>query len=199
MEKVLTFKVEISNLEDKIYRVIKITDRMTVADLAYTILATFNSLAYHIWSIKYNNSIFDCFESDLKFVDDYSRSMASKIRLNKLNLSMNDTLEMDYDFGTTTTFIITYLNSEDVNVFKEYLYPCIVEGKGNGMIDDISGDELIDIVEEADRLGYSTFYLTPGYGRNKKYDYKKFDLKKNNTKLKGLILQIKNSYEVIDE
>lgn len=45
MAKVLTFKVGIEGLEDKIYRKIEITDRRTVADLAYTILATFDSLA----------------------------------------------------------------------------------------------------------------------------------------------------------
>ena len=47
MAKVLTFKVGIKGLEDKIWREIEITDRRTVADLAYTILATFDSLAYH--------------------------------------------------------------------------------------------------------------------------------------------------------
>lgn len=52
MAKVLTFKVEIEGLEDKIWRKIEITDRRTVADLAYTILATFDSLAYHLYDIK---------------------------------------------------------------------------------------------------------------------------------------------------
>ena len=47
MTKVLTFRVGIEGLEDKIWREIEITDRRTVADLAYTILATFDSLAYH--------------------------------------------------------------------------------------------------------------------------------------------------------
>ena len=42
MGKVLTFQVGIEGLEDKIWRKIEITDRMTVADLAYTILATFD-------------------------------------------------------------------------------------------------------------------------------------------------------------
>ena len=43
MAKVLTFQVGIEGLEDKIWRKIEITDRRTVADLAYTILATFDS------------------------------------------------------------------------------------------------------------------------------------------------------------
>ena len=53
MSKVLTIKVGIERLEDKIWRKIEITDGRTVADLAYTILATFDSLAYHLYNIKY--------------------------------------------------------------------------------------------------------------------------------------------------
>ena len=59
MAKVLTFKVGIEGLEDKIWRCIEITDRRTVADLAYTILATFDSLAYHLYDIKHGNDRYD--------------------------------------------------------------------------------------------------------------------------------------------
>lgn len=52
MTKVLTFRVEIEGLEDKIWKKIEITDRRTVADLAYTILATLNSFAN--FSVFYN-------------------------------------------------------------------------------------------------------------------------------------------------
>ena len=57
MTKVLKFRVEIEELENKIWREIEITDRRTVADLAYTILATFESLGYHLYYIKYKNKI----------------------------------------------------------------------------------------------------------------------------------------------
>ena len=56
MDKVLTFRVEIDGLENKICRKLEITDRRTVADLAYTILASFNSLAYHLYDIVYKNN-----------------------------------------------------------------------------------------------------------------------------------------------
>lgn len=69
MTKVLTFKVEIEGLENKIWRKIEITDKKTVADLAYTILATFDSLAYHLYDIEYKNKIYD---SWISIEDDYS-------------------------------------------------------------------------------------------------------------------------------
>ena len=34
---------------------------------------------------------------------------------------------------------------------------------------------------------------------DEKYDYKKFNLKANNQKLKGLVLEIKNGYEIEGE
>ena len=59
MAKIFTFQVGIEGLEDKIWRKIEITDRRTVADLAYTILATFDYLAYHLYDIKHGNDRYD--------------------------------------------------------------------------------------------------------------------------------------------
>ena len=39
-------------------------------------------------------------------------------------------------------------------------------------------------------------YLTEFEKEHEKYDYRKFNLKENNKKLKGLVLEIKNGYEV---
>lgn len=48
--KVLVFRIGINGLGHKIWRVIEVTDKMTVGDLAYSILASFNSLVYHFYS-----------------------------------------------------------------------------------------------------------------------------------------------------
>ena len=193
MDKVLKFKVGIEGLEDKIWREIEITDRRTVADLAYTILATFDSLAYHLYNIKYKDYTFDCFgctEIDENAID------ATTTKLSVLGLETNDELEMEYDYGSTTTFKITYIGERNMSEFEGYLYPNIVDGAGRGMLDDMCDFELKEIVEDTDRKGYSDYYVTPGYEKHEKYDYIKFNLKENNKKLKGLVLEIKNGYEV---
>ena len=193
MDKVLKFKVGIEGLEDKIWREIEITDRRTVADLAYTILATFDSLAYHLYNIKYKDYTFDCFgctEIDENAID------ATTTKLSVLGLETNDELEMEYDYGSTTTFKITYIGERNMSEFEGYLYPNIVDGAGRGMLDDMCDFELKEIVEDTDRKGYSDYYVTPGYEKHEKYDYRKFNLKENNKKLKGLVLEIKNGYEV---
>lgn len=198
MAKVLTFKVGIEGLEDKIWRKIEITDRRTVADLAYTILATFDSLAYHLYNIKYKNYIFDCWVCAEESPDYDDLTNAIVIKLKDLELKENDTMEMEYDYGSTTTFKITYLESRDANEYEGYLYPNIVDGAGRGMLDDICDFELKEIVEDTDEKGYSEHYVTPGYEKYEKYDYRKFNIKTNNKKLKGLVLEIKNGYEVCE-
>ena len=66
------------------------------------------------------------------------------------------------------------------------------------MLDDMSDFELKEIVDDIDKKGYSEHYVTPGYEKREKYDYRKFNIKSNNKKLKGLVLEIKNGYEVGD-
>ena len=164
-----------------------------VADLAYTILATFDSLTYHLYNIKYKDYTVDCFgctEIDENAID------ATITKLSILGLETNDELEMEYDYGSTTTFKITYIGERNMSEFEGYLYPNIVDGAGRGMLDDMCDFELKQIVEDTDRKGYSDYYVTLGYEKHEKYDYRKFNLKANNKKLKGLVLEIKNGYEV---
>ncbi len=196
MAKVLKFKVGIEGLEDKIWREIEITDRRTVADLAYTILATFDSLAYHLYNIKYKDNIYDswvCVEDNPDY-EELTNAVITK--LSSIGLNENDTMEMEYDYGSTTTFKIIYLGSRDATEYEGYLYPNIVDGAGRGMLDDMCDFELKEIVDDIDKKGYSEHYVTPGYEKYEKYDYRKFNIKTNNKKLKGLVLEIKNGYEV---
>lgn len=196
MAKVLTFKVGIEGLEDKIWRKIEITDRRTVADLAYTILATFDSLAYHLYNITYNDKVYDCF---VCIEDDYSdipKVNATITKLSDIGLKENDTMEMEYDYGSTTTFKITYLGCTDLERGNGSHYPYVIDGAGRGMLDDMCDFELKEIVEDTDKKGYSEHYFTPGYERTIKYDYRNFNIKNNNALLKGLVLEIKNGYEV---
>ncbi len=197
MNKVLKFRVEIEGLENKIWRVIEITDRMTVADLAYTILATFNSLAYHLYEIYYKEDKYHCWIHPEDLPDYNQLKNAVTTRLKNLGLKENDTMHMDYDFGSPTTFNITFLGQEELENYKDAKkYPYIAEGEGLGMLDDMSCYELKEVVLETDNLGYSNCYFTPGYQTNKKYDYRKYNINTDNKNLKGLILLIKNGYEV---
>ena len=198
MTKVLTFEVGINGLENKIWRKIEITERRTIADLAYTILASFDSLAYHLYDIKYKDRVYDCW---VCIEDDHSKVPpinAVITKLSSLSLKENDTMEMDYDTGSTTTFKIKYLGARNLENGKGNHYPYIIDGAGRGMLDDLCDFELKEIVDDIDQKGYSEHYFTPGYQRTIKYDYRKYNIKNDNALLKGLILEIKNGYEVGD-
>ena len=196
MTKVLTFKVEIEGLENVIWRKIEITDRRTVADLAYSILASFKSLAYHLYSINYNDKTYDCW---VCIEDDHSEVPpinAVITKLNSLKLKENDTMIMEYDTGSTTTFKITYLGSRAFEKGNGMHYPYIMEGKGYGMIDDITSDELKEIVDDIDKTGKSDYYALEMDGRHSKiYDYRNFDLGKNNLHVRRYFYKIKYGYE----
>ena len=195
MAKVLTFQVGIEGLEDKIWRKIEITDRRTIADLAYTILATFDSLAYHLYDITHGNDRYDCMIEPLQ-LNNYNLKDAVRTKLSEVDFEKNNEMVMKYDFGSTTSFIITFLQSRDLEKYNGNHYPYIVDGAGRGMLDDICDFELKEVVEDTDKKGYSEHYFTPGYERKIKYDYRQFNIKNNNGLLKGLILEIKNGYEV---
>ncbi len=197
MNEILTFRIGIDGLENKIWREIEIPCRRTVADLAYTILASFNSLAYHLYDIEYKDYLFDCWVCPDDKLDIDELSNAVVITLGELNLKVDDTMKMRYDYGSTTTFKIIYLGSKELKSFRDQeLYPMIINGEGLGMLDDMCDFELKDIVEDIDKLGVSNHYFTPGYETSKRYDYRKYNIKKDNRELKGKILAIKNGYEV---
>ena len=199
MTHVLTFKVAVEGLEDKIWRKIEITDSKTVAELAYTILATFNSLAYHLYEINHRGITYD----SMIDVEDYYGPKkivdATITKLNELDFSKDIELIMNYDFGSTNTFIITFLYSRDLEKGKGTHYPYVIEGQGRGILDDLCSYELANIVKETDKLGKSNFYFTPGYEREMIYDYRNYDIKIDNVLLKGRMERIKEKYEYYEE
>lgn len=194
MKKVLKFKVSIEGLEDKIYRIIEINDAKTIADLAYSILTSFNSLAYHLYKIEYHDNIYYCSDEFEELEDLKNYKIASKEKLYKIDFNKNDTMIMKYDFGSPTTFIIKYLSTDDLTIAPSK-YPRIIDGKGNGMLDDISSNELLEIVKNTDKLGSSTYYYTPGYELDKIYDYRDYNYDELVKEFFANYLMIKYGYE----
>lgn len=199
MTKVLVFKIWIEGLENKIWRTVEITDTKTVADLAYTILSTFDSLAYHLYNIKHNNNRYDCMIESEYYEGREILIDATKTKLNTSNFDEDNKMIMEYDYGAPTTFIIELQSFRNLeNGFGRH-YPYIVAGEGRGMIDDISSYELKSIIEDIDKKGESNHFFSPGYDRKIKYDYREFDLKDANILLRGIAEEIKYKYESLEE
>ena len=194
MVKVLTFKVELREAKNKIWRKIEITDSKTVADLAYTILATFDSLAYHLYGITHGTDRYDCMIEPQECLH-YNNLNAVKTKLCELDFSENNKMQMEYDFGSSNIFDITFLNSRDLEKNNGTHYPYIIDGQGSGIMDDIADIELKEIIDDIDKLGYSRYEYSLGYERNKKYDYRDYNIKLDNVLLKGNYKIIKEAYD----
>lgn len=75
-------------------------------------------------------------------------------------------------------------------------YPYILDGNGSEMIDDITSEELKEVVNDIDKKGKSDYYALCIDGRHSKlYDYRNFDLDKNNLHVRRYFSKIKNGYE----
>ena len=93
MADVYKFKVTIKEVPDKIWRDIEISSLSSVAKLGYTILATFEAAASHLFNIKFNGKRYEIvIEDDFEFepvIDPI------KTKLSALKLSVGDVLEME--------------------------------------------------------------------------------------------------------
>lgn len=183
-------------MEGKIARTIEINDAKTVADLAYTILTSFDSLAYHLYNIKHNNIIYECaLDIDVDCLFEEQTEDATQIKLRKLDFTKEKTMEMTYDYGSPTTFIIRLLETRESQNGDGNRYPKIIDGKGQGMLDDITSEELLGIVKDTDKRGYSVHEYTPGYKRDFYYDYRHYDLDYDSSSIRARRIAVKYAYE----
>ena len=186
MNRLLVFKVFIKGLEDKINREIAINENMTVNDLAASVLAAFNSLGYHEYTIKHNGDKYEK-SDDEKYLSLYGFKNASTTKLSDLDLEEDNVIVMDYDLHDCITFLIELLRKED----EALDYPAVLNGVGSGMIEGISGKILKDIVDDIELKEFSKFSYTKEYGVGQKYDYRDFDLEKLKSEFKDKYLKMR--------
>ena len=188
MSKAFVFKVAIKGLENKINREIELDENSTINDLACAVLASFNSLGYHMYTIKHNGNKYEKSEDD-KYLALYGFKNACTIKICDLNLDEDNEIIMDYDLHDHITFVIRFVKEEG----KAFEYPIVINGMGSGMIEGVSGSILKDIINDIDEKGFSKYNYTKEYGFNLKYDYRNFDLKQLKSCFKVKFLEIRDN------
>ena len=192
MTKIYTFRITYRGCEEKIWRVAEVSSNNTLAQLGYTILVTFDTLAYHLFSVSCKGVSYEL-DTDEEEIDDALRLRG--VKLSALNLQIGDQLEMIYDFGCEQIFDIELTGVQDMPKGRGRAYPRIAAGEGRGIIDDLPADELLKMIREIDRTGASRFqYMTP-YERMIPWDYRNYDLEIDNALLKGDVNQVQFAYE----
>lgn len=187
--KVFTFHIAYEGLEDRIWRKAEVSSNYRLDQLGYLVLAAFDTMAYHLFEFSFDDEKFGIPNED----EEYDQIDMAVFKLHQMGLKIGDRIRMDYDFGTTQTFWIELVGIEEMKRGSGRRYPCISDGAGRGIIDDLPSDELIELVEQIDRNGKTD---EPIYyqGGVQPWDYRRFDINCTNILLKGEIAQIEEEY-----
>ena len=149
--QVYTFRVTYDGLEDKLWRTIQVSSRYPMNRLGYCILATFDTLAYHLFSFKFQDLEFSI-PTEWDLVSSQSRDMGA-IHLEQLCLQIGDTLELLYDFGATQLFRLQLTEISHMRRGTGAHYPWILAGSGRGILDDCPAEELAEYIAQIDLCG----------------------------------------------
>ena len=187
--KVYTFHITYEGLEEKIWRKVEVSSNYRLDQLGYMVLAAFDTLAYHLFEFCYDDDRFEIPNEDAPF----EQIDMANFKLHQLDLRLGDRIRMDYDFGTTQTFWLELIEIADMKRGWGRRYPYVLDGAGRGIIDDMSCEELSELVAQIDRNGKTD---EPIYYQERMmpWDYRWFDLDCMNSLLKGEIELIEEGY-----
>ena len=188
--QVYTFKVIYKGCNNKIWRTFKVSSNYDLARLGYMILAGFDTKAYHLFCIEHKGNVYET------AIENYSQyPLLQDAKLSSLNLQPGEHMEMIYDFGTEQHFDIELIDIKDMPKGTGRAYPRVIDGAGQGIIDDMYVDELMEIITETDKNGKSDFIITTEFGNEMVWDYRNYNIDYDNCLLKGEIEMIQEGYE----
>ena len=187
--KVYTFHITYEGLEEKIWRKAEVSSNYRLDQLGYMVLAAFDTLAYHLFEFYYDDDRFEIPNEDAPF----EQIDMADFKLHQLKLKLGDRIRIEYDFGTTQTFWLELVEIADMKRGWGRRYPYVLDGAGRGIIDDMSCEELSELVAQIDRNGNTD---DPIYYQERMmpWDYRWFDLDCMNSLLKGEIELIEEGY-----
>ena len=187
--KVYTFHIAYEGLEDRIWRKAEVSSNYRLDQLGYMVLAAFDTMAYHLFEFFSGDGRFEIPDEDAPF----EQIDMAYLKLHQLGLKIGDRIRMDYDFGTTQTFWLELVAVDDMKRGWGRRYPYVLDGAGRGIIDDMSCEELSELIAQIDRTGKTD---EPIYYQERRisWDYRWFDLDCMNSLLKGEIEMIEEGY-----
>lgn len=197
--RVYTFRITYANCDNRIWRIASVSSNYTLAKLGYLILASFDTMAYHLFDIRYKNTTFFLTEEDidcLPWDGKETYDLLGRATLGSLGMRVGDVMEMTYDQGCCQVFEIALLKIEDMAKGRGAAYPKILDGAGRGIVDDMSDSDLLDAIRKQDSRGHSgIYYSSRGFDNVPEWDYKKYSVDLDNLLLRNTICEIQDGYE----
>lgn len=199
MSDVYTLKIKYIGCDDKLWREVQISSNAHLCDLGYMILATFDTMAYHLFNITYKGITYELPSDEEEISED---KCVLFVKLSERNLQIGDNLTMIYDFGCDQEFEIEVTDIQPMGRGQGRAYPKIIAGESRGIIDDMSADDLAELIHQIDKTGSSGIqYAGDGiiFDNIPDWDYRNYSITYDNCLLKGKIAQIAEGYEVLME
>lgn len=190
---VYKFLIGYKGYEEKIWREVEVSGNYPLSKLAYLVLASFDTLANHLFFIEHNGKHYEI-DFDDDFYDEESIDPTT-VKLNNMGLEIGSVMEMVYDYGCEQEFIITLKEISDMEKGTSLKYPRIVAGQGKGILDNMFSEEFGEVIKQIDEKNKSEqMYLSPT-GEYELWDYRDFDIDEMNRTLKSDIEAIQNGFE----
>ncbi len=182
--------VEYQGLENKIWRDIEVSGNYLLNRLGYAVLATFDTLAYHLFDFTFGREKFVIPTDEF---DEEEQTDMAMFKLEQFKFKIGDKFTMEYDYGTTQTFVFTVTEIRSLEKGKGRAYPKITDGEGYGIIDDIGVNELAEIVSQIEKNGKADEEI---YYKDRAFPWNfiEYDIKADNALLKGSIDFIEDKY-----
>lgn len=201
--QVYTFKITYADCDNKIWRIAAVSSNYTLAKLGYMILASFDTMAYHLFEMKFKETIYFLTEEDFEDLSNYDNEkydLLGACKIGMLGLNIGDTIEMTYDLGCCQVFDIELMEIADMPRGHGTAYPKILDGAGRGIVDDMPAFELLEAIRKTDENGHSEiYYSNDGFNDVPEWDYTNYRVDWDNALLKGIIDRIRDGYENYEE
>lgn len=190
---VYKFLIGYKDYEEKIWREVEVSGNYPLSKLAYLVLASFDTLANHLFFIEHNGNHYEI-DFDDDFYDEESIDPTT-VKLNNMGLEIGSVMEMVYDYGCEQEFVITLKEISDMEKGTSLKYPRIVAGQGKGILDNMFSEEFGEVIKQIDEKNKSEqMYLSPT-GEYELWDYRDFNIDEMNRTLKSDIEAIQNGFE----
>lgn len=194
--QIYTFKITYANCDNRIWRIAAVSSNYTLAELGYMVLATFDTMAYHLFEMKYKGTTYFLNEEELSYRAHKKSALLGMHKIGTLEMETGDTIVMIYDMGCEQVFNIELIEISDMPKGQGRAYPKILDGAGRGIVDDMPAFELLKVIRKIDTDGHSGIYYSSGGSVNApEWDYRKYLLEYDAVLMKRTIDAIRNGYE----
>lgn len=134
------------------WRDIQIHSNQTSDELGAAVLAAFEAKGGHQWNLETSDAYFE-YNLDSETAE-WQRQRGAVVigepddkSIGDLDFKVDEQLVLQYDYGTTWSFLLTVTKLEPVSGAKQGAYPCVSAGCGPRMVEDVAPFALQDLME----------------------------------------------------